>query len=129
MKQSPAKLLNIEIGDSVEEVKKRLYLERDPDPYTEDPSTPFRYKLPENGLSIFFGPDRKVQTLHYEAPFAGRVDGVGIGDPPAAVLKNKGKPTRRWPIADGIDRWLYEKNGFLRVDFSPKTGLVEHIFR
>jgi len=39
----------------------------------------------------------------------------------------KGKPDRKWPVEDGITRWLYDAP-FPRVDFAPQTKIVETVF-
>jgi hypothetical protein len=122
-------LLSVQIGDSIDDVKRKLNIRKDPDEYTEEESTPRYYDLPEDGTSIYFSPQGRVETIHYEKPFVGRVEGIRIGDSADAVRKRRGKPDRKWPIPDGVDRWLYDGERFLRIDFSSRTGRVEHIFR
>jgi len=86
-------------------------------------------RLPQHGVKVFFSEDDVVSTVRFDSPFAGAVRGVRIGAAQDDVRRLLGSPQRPWPMADGVDRWLYDHPEFIRVDFDPATDTVRSIFR
>jgi hypothetical protein len=86
-------------------------------------------RLPQHGVKLFFTDGEVVRTVRFDAPFPGAVRGVRIGSTMDEVRRLHGDPDRPWPVADGVDRWLYEQPEFMRVDFDPATRTVRSIFR
>jgi hypothetical protein len=86
-------------------------------------------RLPEHGVRLFFTEEDVVRTVRFDSPFPGAVRGIRIGATKEAVQRLLGEPDRPWPVADGVDRWLYDRPEFIRVDFDPATDTVRTIFR
>jgi hypothetical protein len=85
--------------------------------------------LDDRGLWFFFS-GGKVKTIRLDAPFAGTIDGVKVGDPQGTLLERKGRPQR--PVFDfnGSDAHVYASGtpSFVRYDVSRATGRVVTIF-
>lgn len=117
----------IRLDDSWEQVQAALGTSASPEPYfnLDEPTTQkgWHFRLSERGIWIFLDDSLRVRTLRFDAPFAGTIDGVRIGDTSKSVRRIKGKVDRKWPIDDGEKRWLYQMP-FVRFDFDPKTDTV-----
>jgi len=123
--------LNAELinrGDDVAKVRELLSIPGDPPRY-DGAGGGFKYHFPEFGIWIFFDENRCVRTLRFESPFPGKIGGIGIGDPKKTVRQVRGKPDRKWPVDDGIDRWLYDRGGYVRYDFDPETDTAKTIYK
>src|SRR5882672_9524291 len=59
-------------------------------------------RFEEQGLWIFLDDALIVRSMRFDSPFRGRVDGVAIGETALEVLRIKGRPSRKWPVADGV---------------------------
>ena len=120
----------VRVGDPVQRVQ-QIYDLRDLPTRNSSSSASYdaSYHLSNRGLWFFFK-EGKVQTIRIEAPFAGAVDGIRIGDPKSKLLRLKGKPKRApWEFG-GNDAYAYgEGASFVRYDVSRSTDKVETIFR
>ena len=124
----PIKAESINRGDGVTRVRELLGINEDPLPY-EGAGGGFKYNFPEFGIWIFFDENLCVRTLRFDSPFPGKIGGISIGDSKKTVRQVKGKPDRKWPVDDGIDRWLYDRGGYVRYDFDPETDTVKNIYK
>jgi hypothetical protein len=123
--------LNAELinrGDGVAKVRELLSIPGDPPPY-DGAGGGFKYQFPESGIWIFFDENLCVRTLRFDSPFPGKIGGIRIGDLKKTVRQVRGKPDRKWPVDDGIDRWLYDRGGYVRYDFDPETDAVKTIYK
>jgi hypothetical protein len=122
----------VSLGDSWTKARDAFGISGDPKPYFNHPDIPagFHLRLSERGIWLFFDDTKCIRSLRFDVPFSGSVDGVRIGDSPRQVRTVKGAPPRKWPVEDGVQRWLYssQTHPFLRFDFNPKTKRVETIF-
>jgi hypothetical protein len=85
----------IGLGDSVEKVKTALGTTMEPEPI----KSVFNRKITllrvrTKGISAVFNEDGKVESIRLDAPFAGNVGGVKIGDARAKLMEKLGKPVR-----------------------------------
>ena len=119
----PIKAESINRGDGVTRVRELLGINEDPLPY-EGAGGGFKYNLPEFGIWIFFDENLCVRTLRFDSPFPGNIGGIITGDSKKTVCQARGKPERKWPVNDDIDRWLYDRGGYVRYDFDPDTNKV-----
>ena len=118
----------IRLGDTWQHVSRFTNVSGPPEPFSDNGRPKgFRWRFEEQGLWIFLDDALRVRSMRFDPPFRGRVDGVAIGDPALNVLRVKGRPSRKWPVADGVRRWLYDRGAFMRVDFD-EADLVETIF-
>lgn len=81
-----------------------------------------------DGAVTAYSKNGKIYSVRIKSPFSGDVRGIKIGDSKSEVIRLLGKPNRLWPVHDGIDRWFYDSQSFMRVDFNPETDLVEFIY-
>jgi len=118
----------IRLGDTWQHVSDVMNVANSPEPFLVDGRPKgFHCQFETHGLWIFLDDKLHVRSIRFDAPFRGHVDGIAIGETAANVLHIKGRPDRKWPIADGIRRWLYDRDAFMRIDFN-ETNLVETIF-
>lgn len=110
------------------EIQKQLNTDQEPHEIKQGTKTFLVLSFPEDGVFIFLK-ENTATTIKYEHPFLESVDGVNIKDSKETVTVKKGKPSRFWPVDDGVDRWLYDSPTFLRIDFNPSTNLVETIYK
>ena len=54
------------------------------------------YHLQQYGVWVFFDNGKKVQSLRFDHPFAGKIEGVSVGDSKTDVIKLKGEPARQF---------------------------------
>lgn len=123
----------ISAGDSIAKVKEFFQISEDPK-RLEQPTpggTYYSYRFPAYGIYIFFDDAKLVKSLRFDPPFAGKIDGVSIGDTREQVLSLKGEPTKRF---EGLpDKQAIENGGpaFLRMEawlykISEQRGLRYH---
>src|SRR4030095_7387065 len=89
----------------------------------------FHYHLPELGFWVFFNESGVVYSIRFDNPYPYPVGGIRIGDTKNHVLDVLGKPQRYLPIPDSQNRWIYDKEPRIRVDFNGQSERVEKIFR
>jgi hypothetical protein len=84
----------IRTGDPVEAVKQHFRLDAEPFKYPKP--TPggaaYHYQLADRGVWIFFDNALRVTNMRFNAPFAGKVGDVAVGDSKEAVRRVHGEP-------------------------------------
>jgi hypothetical protein len=84
-------------------------------------------ELPNKSISAYCR-DGIVYSVCIKNPYQGNINGILIGDSKIKVLEILGRPDRLWPIADGRDRWFYNKYR-MRVDFERgNKNIVEMVY-
>ena len=122
----------IHAGDTVEKVKQAYSIDKDPEPYTsetEENTTQLRLKT--KGVWFFFDMDGKVYTIRFEAPFAGAINGVRIGDTTERMIDVLGPPVRTVkPLTEaGPHSYIYNLDDDTTADFTTGAmGKVETVF-
>ncbi|MFL9872419.1 hypothetical protein [Paraburkholderia megapolitana] len=81
-----------------------------------------------DGAVTAYSQNGKVYSVRIRSPFSGDVRGIRIGYTKDEVIRVLGKPNKLWPVHDGIARWFYDAESFMRVDFDPETNVVEFIY-
>lgn len=81
----------------------------------------------DGGITAYFK-DGRAYSVRLKSPFDGEVRGVRIGDDKHKVLSILGQPRRVWPVHDGTDRWFYDAQSFMRVDFVAGGDVIEFIY-
>ena len=117
-------------GMSLTEVMKTLRIDDPPvqAPFIADPHRQNYYDFGESGVKVFFDTRNVVRTVCFFQPFSKIVRGIAVGMKARDAIEVLGKPARRWPVADGIDRFVYDQPTFLRIDLDAKSGCISHIF-
>lgn len=121
--------LEINKGDTVNAVKQKLGLVEEPERLPEVDKLIFHYHLAELGFWVFFNESGVAYSIRFDNPFPYHVNGIRIGDTKDQVLDALGEPQRYLPIPDSQNRWIYDKEVRIRVDFNGSTERVEKIFR
>ncbi|WP_374326671.1 hypothetical protein [Azonexus sp.] len=119
----------VKLGDSWPDAQAALDTTAALEPYFNDPAVQsgWHINLFERGIWLFLDDALRIRTLRFDAPFAGAIDGVRIGDTSRQVRQIKGKFDRKWPVNDGRKTWLYD-SPFVRFDFNVASDTVETIF-
>lgn len=88
----------IKKGDSLARVQAFYKITSEPQatPRPTRGSYYYSYHLPQYGVWVFFDSEKRVQSLRFDHPFAGKIEGVSIGDSKTEVLKLKGEPVRQF---------------------------------
>lgn len=83
--------------------------------------------LIQEGIWLFFAPNGSVRTIRLDAPFGGRIHGIGIGDSEAKLVSILGSPVKPPWSFGGNTAYLYTiPEGSVRYDIG--TGVVRTIF-
>lgn len=119
----------VKLGDLWRDAQAALDTTTPLEPYFNDPAVQsgWHVNLSERGIWLFLDDALRIRTLRFDAPFAGAIDGVRIGDTSRHVRQIKGKFDRKWPVNDGRKTWLYD-SPFVRFDFNVTSDTVETIF-
>ena len=135
--QVPAGGISFKLGDDIQTVKNALKTNVDPEPMeSTSPSTfanPNAGKtvlfLRTKGIRVFFNKAGLVETIRFEAPFAGSVDGVKLGDTERKVRELKGKPIKNpWQFgASQAFQYALDDTAYIRFDINESEG-VQTIF-
>jgi TIR domain len=117
--------LPVVIGDSLEKVKAALGTSVEAKPYSNSDRDENKLELAlrDRGLIIFFDSNHKVYTIRFQAPFAGSVGGVRIGDTRTSVVSRLGLPLRSWDE----DRSVYYQ-GTVSIEYGS-DNTVQTMFR
>jgi hypothetical protein len=126
-------------GDTLASVKKFYRIASAPRKW-ENPTpegTAFDYHFPQYGVWVFFDDKLLIKGLRFDAPFQGRVDGIGIGDSADHLRSVKGEPALRFPglptslvASEDLTAWVYDPGSsrFARYDVNPADHRVQTIF-
>ena len=83
--------------------------------------------LRREGIWLFFSADGTVRTIRLDAPFAGRVRGIAVGDSAASLHSLLGAPLRPpWPFGGNMAYVYRDGSGMLRYDVGD--GVARTIF-
>jgi len=98
----------INAGDSLSKVKKFFQITEEPKQAERPILGGFRYSyhFPAYGIYIFFDSAKLVQTLRFDSPFVGKIEGISIGDSKEKILRLKGEPVKRFdgfPDTDSLE--------------------------
>lgn len=84
--------------------------------------------VPAEGLKLFFTKDGKLlREIMLEAPYAGSVGGVRIGDKVETVEARKGRPSSTMPVFGGTGHVYHLAGNILRYDIDAKSNAVSEI--
>ena len=125
--------LPIKLGDTYDNVKEAYQTTLEPETLERSAipgSTSLRLKT--KGVWFFFDRSGKIYTIRLDAPFAGKVAGIKIGDTTARMMKVLGKPAKTpVPITNMMPRsFIYYPDDTTTVQFqtAPNTEDIETIF-
>jgi hypothetical protein len=85
-------------GDPVSKVRQFYALANEPqrlDKVTPG-GTAFQYHLAESGVWVFFDNALVVSSVRFDAPFQGKIRGIGVGDDADHIRALKGEPARKF---------------------------------
>jgi hypothetical protein len=126
--------LPIKLGDSIDEVKAALgtTLEPEDSKSAAQPKTK-ALRLRTKGIWVFFDQTGRTYTIRLDAPFAGNVAGVQIGEPRAALVAKLGKPAKiikKQPqFSKRLEVYLYYIDNLTSVRFHfDRDDEIETIF-
>lgn len=135
---SPAKGIGFKLGDDVQTVKNVLKTEIDPEPMESvGPSSPFTNPnagkstlfLRSKGIRVNFAKKGTVESIKFEAPFSGVIEGVKLGDPERKLRELKGNPIKA-PWQFGLAQsflYVLDDTAYIRFDLTDNDG-VQSIF-
>lgn len=129
--------LTFKIGDDVTTVKTGLHTNLDPEPM--ESSMPTSISNPNSGKTFihlrtkgiwaFFNKKEIVESIRFDAPFAGSIAGVKLGDSEKTVRTVMGKPIKT-PWAFGANQaflYVLDDTAYIRFDINEAEG-VQTIF-
>ncbi len=126
--------LPVSLGDSIEKVKSALETTLEPE---ESRSAVQRntkaLRLKTRGIWVFFDQDGRAYNIRLDAPFAGNVGGVQIGNSRALLVEKLGKPAKVLKdMVMGLNKfepYLYyiDDRTTVRFDFD-RDGEIETMF-
>jgi hypothetical protein len=130
---TPANGIDFKLGDDVQTVKNALKTDIDPEPLENSiPNASFNFNagksslfLRTKGIHVNFNRKNVVESIMFEAPFAGAVAGVRLGDSDKKVTGMKGKPIKT-PYQFGASQvYLYalDDSAYIRFDISEAEGV------
>lgn len=106
---APLPVLGFKLGDDVTTVKAALKTNVEPEPMAKNPLLPANafdinrgktvLHLRTKGIWVFFSPTGTVDTIRLDAPFAGDVLGVKLGDTVKHVTEKLGNPIKKPGVA------------------------------
>jgi hypothetical protein len=125
--------LPIKIGDSIEEVQKALGTRMEPEPYqspgaqTANPVKKLQLRLKTKGVWVIFEKE-KATTIRIDAPFAGNIEGVKLGDSERKIEKTFGKAIKQGNLGSSTT-YQYYFNDVTTTEFVVNnSGTLETIF-
>lgn len=124
-----ARALRVALGDSMERVQTAYGIKTDAMDTSHSGQKQWSYSLPLDGIRLFFQSDKTLNNIRVDAPFAGDVEGIRIGDPLETVLAKWGQPyTAPWDFG-GNKAYAYRINGrVVRFDID-RSNKVATIFQ
>lgn len=135
--QTPVDGVSFKLGDDIETVKNALKTNLDPEPMENMSPSGFTNLnagktvlfLRTKGIRVFFNKAGVAQTIRFEPPFAGSINGVKLGDTEKKVRDVKGKPIKNpWQFG-AAQAFLYalDDTAYIRFDINENEG-VQAIF-
>ncbi|MCW3480875.1 hypothetical protein OL229_15110 [Neisseriaceae bacterium JH1-16] len=123
--------LPIKIGDTVEEVQKALGTRMEPEPYqspgTQTAVKKLQLRLKTKGVWVIFEKE-KATTIRMDAPFAGNIEGVKLGDSERKIEKTFGKAVKQGNLGSSTT-YQYYFNDVTTTEFVVNnSGALETIF-
>jgi hypothetical protein len=100
----------VAFGDSLDRVKAVYSINSDP----ISSGSSLMLNLPLSGIRFFFSTgDKTLNNIRVDAPYAGRVEGIRIGDPLKDILSRFGEPyAKPWDFG-GNKAYIYRLGGRL----------------
>lgn len=129
--------LTFKLGDDVQKVKNALKTDLDPEPLENTSPSSFTKMndgksslfLRTKGIRVFFNKKEVVESIKFEAPFAGSISGIKLGDTEKKVREVKGKPIKSpWQFgASQAFLYVLDDTAYIRFDINENEG-VQTIF-
>jgi hypothetical protein len=130
--------LNFKLGDDVATVKAALGASGEPEPMARNTALPANmdpnrgktfFHLRTKGVWAFFNAQGTLETIRLDAPYAGKVRGIGLGDSAAKLKATLGPPIKK-PFAAFItmERYQYVLDDSAYVSFDTNDDGVQNIF-
>lgn len=116
----------VRLGADIATAKAALGTTLDPEPMAPSRGMPERLDpnrgktflhLRTKGIWVFFGPAGQAETIRLDAPFAGAIKGVKLGDTVKKMKSVLGEPTKSWDV---VTRTAY------RYMLDPTASMVFH---
>lgn len=134
---SPVEGISFKLGDDVQTVKSALKTNLDPEPMANTAPSMFTNLnagkttlfLRTKGIRVNFNKAGALEMIKFEAPFAGAINGIKLGDTEQKVRNLKGKPIKApWQFGTA-QAFLYalDDTAYIRVDINENEG-VQAIF-
>ena len=111
----PSTTCGIAKGDSIEMTKRFYNVSENPLPFhmqsrlSDNYPPGSYYRFVDIGVWVFFDPQGQVDTVRYDAPFSGSLDGVYIGEKRDVMIAKKGKPDREFEGMLSMDKEALEE--------------------
>jgi hypothetical protein len=136
---APLPVLGFKLGDDVATVKAALRTNAEPEPIARNPLLPANapdinrgktvLHLRTKGVWVFFSPTGSVDTVRLDAPFAGDVLGVKLGDTIKQVTEKRGNPIRKPGVAFmTMQSYQYAIDDSAYVNYVANDDGVQMIF-
>lgn len=123
----------VSLGDTVEAARAALKTDLQPEESQSVRLGTTALRLKTKGIWVFFDKDGKAYNIRLDAPFAGGVGGVKIGNTRGFLVETLGKPATVVkgvvPIANQLEPHIYyvDDRTTVRFDFD-RDGQIDHIF-
>jgi hypothetical protein len=129
--------INFKIGDTVAVVKQALSTETEPEPVPRNSILPSNFPdanrgktmlhLRTKGIWIFFDPAGLVEVIRLDAPFAGDVKGVRLGDDEKKLIAKLGPPiSKATTLATQTYQYVLDDTAYMKFDIGADG--VQRIF-
>jgi len=137
--QSSLPGLPVKLGDEVQTVKASLNTPLDPEPMERSPALPpgavdvnkgkSVLHLRSKGIWVFFSAAGKAEIIRLDAPFAGSVKGIKLGDSSQKLTSTLGQPVKKpWTVFVTMQAYQYVLDDTAYVNFSVNDDGVQSIF-
>ena len=105
-------------GDPVDSVKAFYGIHVDPKklPTITPGQTEYEYRFSQWGVWVFFNKDLRVTTIRFDAPFAGKIGGIVVGENVDQIRRLRGEPAHQFqgmPDAGALEERKREKADLL----------------
>jgi hypothetical protein len=131
--------LGFKLGDDVTTVKAALKTKAEPEPMAKNPLLPANapdinrgktfLHLRTKGIWVFFTPTGTADIVRLDAPFAGDVLGVKLGDTAKQITEKLGNPIKKPDVAFmSMQSYLYTLDDSAYVNYIANDNGVQMIF-